>query len=63
MIREAHEKYRSGELSIKVTDDVALAMASGLEVKIVEGSVSNFKITTDLDYRIAEFIAQNGLIK
>lgn len=63
LIREAHEKYRSGELSIKVTDDVALAMASGHEVKIVEGSVSNFKITTDLDYRIAEFIAQNGLIK
>ncbi len=63
LIREAHEKYRSCKNSIKVTDDVALAMASGHVVKVVEGSISNFKITTDLDYRIAEFIAQNGLIK
>lgn len=63
IIRGAHEKYREGLLDIKVTDDVSLVMASGHEVKIVNGSVSNFKITTDFDYRIAEFIAQGGLIK
>lgn len=63
IIREAHEKYREGLLDIKVTDDVSLVMASGHEIKLVSGSASNFKITTDFDYRIAEFIAKGGLVK
>ena len=63
LIRDAHEQYRKGHLGITATDDVSLVMASGHEVRIVNGSVSNFKITTDLDYRIAEFIAGNGLIR
>ncbi len=63
IIRDAHEKHRSGSLNIKVTDDVSLVLASGYKVHTVSGSVSNFKITTELDYKIAEFIGQNGLYK
>jgi 2-C-methyl-D-erythritol 4-phosphate cytidylyltransferase len=63
IIKNAHEKYRGGGLNIKVTDDVSLVMAAGHNVKLVNGSVLNFKITTDFDYRIAEFIAGSGLFK
>lgn len=63
IIRDSHEQYRKGALNIKVTDDVSLVMANGHDVKLINGSVSNFKITTDFDYKIAEFIAQSGLIK
>ncbi|HOP61743.1 MAG TPA: 2-C-methyl-D-erythritol 4-phosphate cytidylyltransferase [Spirochaetota bacterium] len=61
IIKDAHEKYRRGELDITVTDDVSLVMAAGHDVKLVNGSVMNFKITTDYDYRIAEFIASKGM--
>jgi len=63
IIKDAHEKYKKGLLKIKVTDDVSLVMARGHDVKIVNGSVMNFKITTDVDYRIAEFIAGSGMFK
>ena len=63
IIKNAHEKYRGGGLNIKVTDDVSLVMAAGHNIKLVNGSVLNFKITTDFDYRIAEFIAGSGLFK
>ena len=63
IIRRAHEIYRQGGLDTKVTDDVSLVKASGHEVKIVKGSESNFKITTELDYRIAEFISRDVLFK
>jgi len=63
LIKSAHEKYKKGHLRIKATDDVSLVMAIGHDVKLVNGTAFNFKITTDFDYRIAEFIAGNGLVK
>lgn len=36
------------------TDDVAIARASGLDVRIIEGHESNFKITTAADFARAE---------
>lgn len=63
IIKNAHEKYKDGNLKISATDDVSLVMASGFDVKLVNGSVSNFKITTDVDYKIAEFVAGSGLLK
>lgn len=63
IIKDAHEKYKKGLLNIKVTDDVSLVMARGYDVKIVSGSPLNFKITTDFDYKIAEFLAVNGPVK
>ena len=63
LIKSAHEKYKKGHLRIKATDDVSLVMAIGHDVKLVNGTALNFKITTDFDYRIAEFIAGNGLVK
>jgi len=61
IIRGAHEKYRKGEIDITVTDDVSLVMASGHDIKMVTGSVQNFKITTEYDYRIAELIVSKGI--
>lgn len=63
IIKDAHDQYKRGLLKIKVTDDVSLVMARGHDVKLVNGSAMNFKITTDFDYRIAEFIAENGMFK
>jgi len=63
IIQDAHNRYREGGLNVKVTDDVSLVMAAGYKVKLVTGSVQNFKITTEFDYRIAEFIAGSALFK
>lgn len=63
IIKDAHENYKKGLLKIKATDDVSLVMASGFDIKLVNGSVLNFKITTDVDYKIAEFLAGSHLLK
>lgn len=52
-IREAYEKIIAGGLA--VTDDaMALEMAFGEAVKLVEGSYRNIKVTTPEDLRMAE---------
>ena len=61
LIMEAHKKYkirRTGE----ITDDVSLVKASGHIIHMVTGSDLNFKITTELDYRVACLIAENKLL-
>jgi len=61
LIREAHENYRLNRTGI-ITDDVSLVNASGHDVKIVYGSDRNFKITTELDYIVADLLVKNGMI-
>lgn len=48
--RALHERFASGEFS----DDAALAMQAGIEVAVVEGEESNFKLTTSGDLARAE---------
>jgi 2-C-methyl-D-erythritol 4-phosphate cytidylyltransferase / 2-C-methyl-D-erythritol 2,4-cyclodiphosphate synthase len=50
LIRKAHETSKSRN----VTDDTALVAAMGEDVKIVEGSRRNFKITTPQDWDMAQ---------
>ena len=54
ILREAHEKaVRDG---IEGTDDASLVKKVGRKVEVVEGEVSNFKITFPEDLRRAEFL-------
>jgi 2-C-methyl-D-erythritol 4-phosphate cytidylyltransferase len=57
IIRESHDAARNKGASM-ATDDVQLAIDAGFSVKAVEGDHSNIKITTQLDYEIARFIAE-----
>ena len=45
---------RASRDGIEATDDTALAEILGYEVRIIEGSYSNIKITTPEDIAIAE---------
>lgn len=47
---------------IEVTDDVALAEIQGHEIKLVQGSYCNFKITTAEDLPIAEMLYRHGKV-
>lgn len=49
---EAHERARKGGYS--ETDDVALVQRLGRDVKIVEGTSTNIKITTPADWALAK---------
>jgi 2-C-methyl-D-erythritol 4-phosphate cytidylyltransferase/2-C-methyl-D-erythritol 2,4-cyclodiphosphate synthase len=51
-ILAAHRAFAGREL----TDDAAVAEAAGLAVALVEGGESNFKLTTDDDFRRAEAV-------
>jgi 2-C-methyl-D-erythritol 4-phosphate cytidylyltransferase len=42
------------------TDDLSVAYAAGLRCGLVQGSPQNFKITTSLDWEIAERLVKNG---
>jgi 2-C-methyl-D-erythritol 4-phosphate cytidylyltransferase len=51
IIRDAHERAtRSG---VAATDDVALVLAAGHPVKMIEGECGNVKITSEYDYHVA----------
>ncbi|MDB2369024.1 bifunctional 2-C-methyl-D-erythritol 4-phosphate cytidylyltransferase/2-C-methyl-D-erythritol 2,4-cyclodiphosphate synthase [Octadecabacter sp.] len=53
-IRDAHSAHGAG-----AADDVAVARAAGLDVKIVQGDEANFKITTPADFaRAAQQLEQ-----
>ena len=58
LIREAHEKAQ--ELGASYTDDATLVRAAGHEVKIVEGTAGNIKITTAADLAFAEYLIREG---
>ena len=61
LIMEAHKNYQLNRAH-GITDDVSLVDSSGHDVYIVAGSDLNFKITTELDYKIASLIAGNQLV-
>lgn len=56
LIRQAHEAARRE--GIRATDDAALVERLGKEVKVLEGSPWNFKITTPEDLAVAERLMQ-----
>jgi 2-C-methyl-D-erythritol 4-phosphate cytidylyltransferase len=56
IISRAHR--RAAETGFVATDDVSLALNAGYAVKMVEGDYTNFKITTDFDYRNACALAE-----
>ena len=59
VIRGAHA--RAAEEGHLGTDDASLVRRMGEPVKIVEGTPTNFKITTPLDLAMAKFIVREGL--
>jgi 2-C-methyl-D-erythritol 4-phosphate cytidylyltransferase len=61
LIKNAHDLQRQNK-SITVTDDVSLVLNMGHEVYAIDGSVKNIKITTELDFRFAEFLISDGSI-
>ena len=54
----AHAKAR--EESIEATDDATLVLALRHPVAFVAGAVENLKITTPLDYRVAEMYLEES---
>ena len=54
MLDAAFEAAGAGE---QLTDDAALVEAAGSPVVLVPGSTSNFKVTTDDDFLLAEVVA------
>lgn len=56
-LRSCYDKAR--EEGFEATDDTALAEHYGYDVRIVEGSYSNIKITTPEDIAIAEALLNN----
>jgi 2-C-methyl-D-erythritol 4-phosphate cytidylyltransferase / 2-C-methyl-D-erythritol 2,4-cyclodiphosphate synthase len=58
LIREAHEQAKSKN----ATDDTALVAALGEDVKFVEGSRRNFKITTPADWDMAQQMMESGIL-
>ncbi|MBP7734739.1 MAG: 2-C-methyl-D-erythritol 4-phosphate cytidylyltransferase [Spirochaetes bacterium] len=56
IIKDAHDKARARSLAS--TDDVSLVLATGANVRMIDGDYSNFKITTDYDYQTACSIAE-----
>lgn len=60
LIREAHKGYQLNRTH-GITDDVSLVSSMGHDVYVVTGSDMNFKITTELDYKIASLIAGNKI--
>lgn len=56
VLEEAHARARHE--GIPVTDDAMLVERLGVPVRLVPGSVLNFKVTTEEDLRIAELIVR-----
>jgi len=60
-ILKAHE---SSNPDCEYTDDTSLATAIGIDVKIIQGSAENFKITTKDDFKMAEkLLASQSIIR
>lgn len=54
VIKKAHE--RAAENGITVTDDCALCEEMGIKIKVIQGSQTNIKLTTQGDLAIADGI-------
>lgn len=61
LIQEAHKSFQLKRIH-GITDDAALVASLGHDVHVVAGSDLNFKITTELDYKIASLIAGNKIL-
>lgn len=59
LIRKAHQ-YQKEVKSITITDDVSLVANMGYDVSVIEGSYNNIKITSELDFRFAQFLISGG---
>ena len=55
-IKEAYERMQEREF----TDDLSLAWAAGLRCGLLEGSQMNLKITTEIDWLLAENLLNSG---
>lgn len=53
IIRDAHEKALLNNIP-NVTDDARLVLSLGIDVHLVDGSVNNFKVTTQDDLKMFE---------
>ena len=53
IISDAHDKARLKEIP-NVTDDAKIVLSMGIDVRLVEGSVNNFKVTTMDDLKLLE---------
>ena len=49
------------KISINVTDDIKLAKELGVQCSIVIGSEKNFKITTQLDFKLAKILLKDEI--
>ena len=54
ILQNGHERAESEKMTY--TDEVTLVRATGVEVKLVEGSPLNLKITTQADWELAQRI-------
>ncbi len=59
LIMRAHELQKQSK-SITVTDDISLVFNMGHAVSSINGSIRNIKITTELDFKFAEFLITDG---
>jgi len=58
-LEEAHEMALRVGIE-NATDDCRLVLNAGREIRVVEGSEANFKITTEFDLMLAEMWLQSG---
>lgn len=56
LLRQAHEK--AARRNLIRTDETSLVELLGVEVKIVQGSPLNIKVTTRKDFKLAQFLAK-----
>jgi 2-C-methyl-D-erythritol 4-phosphate cytidylyltransferase len=59
LIRKAH-LYQREVKNTSITDDVSLVFNMGVKVSIIRGNYQNIKITTETDFRFAEFLISGG---
>ena len=58
---EAYKEFLSGNVDKNsITDDAQIFELSGRKVKIVEGNPENIKLTTPLDWKIAEMLVDKS---
>ncbi|MBC7361648.1 MAG: 2-C-methyl-D-erythritol 4-phosphate cytidylyltransferase [Candidatus Aminicenantes bacterium] len=59
-IFQAYENLKENLKDCPFTDDLSLAQAAGLRCGLIEGSQMNFKITTEVDWHLAEELLSSG---
>ncbi len=59
LIKKAHE-FQKQIKKTTITDDVSLVYNMGFNVSVITGSSNNIKITTELDFKFAEYLISGG---